>query len=177
MNINLIFKYSFALRILATPLLFFTRNSIPYTVLLLVFLDIVDCNPLVLKMFSKEEIEKHQYCSLNHKYLVIDKLIDVFQYIVAIYFLSAQLPKHVIHVLAGFTLTRLIGIFFHIQTREPAYFVIFFDFIKEYLLLFYIYQPNLTLTILIQTIVGKIVFEYAMHKNHIFKTLYTMIFE
>ena len=177
MNINPIFKYSFALRILGTPLLFFTRNSIPYTVLLLVFLDIVDCNPLVLKMFSKEEIEKHQYCSLNYEYVVIDKIIDIFQYCVAIYFLSPKLPKHIIHVLMGFTITRLIGIFYHIRTRDPTYFIIFFDFIKEYLLLFYIYQPNLTIGILLQTIVGKIAYEYGMHKKHIFKTLYTMIFE
>jgi hypothetical protein len=177
MNINPIFKYSFLLRILATPLLFFTRKSVPYTVLLLVFLDIVDCNPLVLKMFSKEEIEKHQYCSLNHEYVVIDKLIDIFQYCIAIYFLSPQLPKHVIHVLMGFTITRLIGIFHHINTKDPTYFIIFFDFIKEYLLLFYIYQPNLTLIILIEAIVGKIAFEYVMHKKHIFKTLYTIIFE
>jgi hypothetical protein len=177
MNINPIFKYSFALRILATPLLFLTRNSIPYTVLLLVFLDIVDCNPLILKMFPKEELEKHQYCTLNHEYVVIDKIIDVLQYCVAIYFLSSQLPKHVLHVLMGFTLTRIIGIFFHIKTKNPTYFVIFFDFIKEYLLLFYIYQPHLTLELLVQTMIGKIAFEYAMHKKHIFKTLYSMIFE
>ena len=113
---------------------------------------------------------------VHYQYKII-LLIDIFQYCVAIFFLSPQLPKHVIHVLIGFTLTRLIGIFYHIQTKDPTYFIIFFDFIKEYLLLFYIYQPNLTLFILIESIIGKIAFEYAMHKKHIFKTLYTIIFE
>ena len=177
MNIDPIFKYSFALRILATPLLFFTRNSIPYTVLLLVFLDIVDCNPLILKTFDKKKLEEHQYCTLTHKYMYIDKLIDVFQYCVAIYFLSPKLPKQVLHVLMGFTITRLIGIFYHIKTKNPTYFVIFFDFIKEYLLLFYIYQPNLTIEILVEAMIGKIAFEHFVHKKHIMKVLYTLLFE
>ena len=162
MNINPIFKYSFALRILSTPLLYFTRNSIPYTVLLLIALDIIDYR-------SKKGAE--------HNYIVLDKLIDIFQYCIAIYFLSPMLPLKIIHILMGFTLMRLIGVFHHSLNKDPLMFVIFFDFIKEYLLLFYIYYPNFTIGLLIETMIVKIIFEYYMHKKAIFSTLYELILD
>lgn len=184
MKLHSIFKYSFIIRILATPLLYYTRNSIPYTVLLLVVLDIIDCNPLVLKLVRKykegtgksTEGEK-EFCNTNHHYVLLDKLLDIFQYCLAIYFLSPQLPLNVIHILLGFTLMRLVGVFHYSANKNPLAFVLFFDFIKEYLLLFYVYYPNFTMWLLIETMIVKIVFEYYMHKRAIFSTLYELLFD
>jgi hypothetical protein len=174
MKLHNIFKYSLGIRILATPLLYFTRNSIPYTVLLLVLLDIIDCNPLLLKLIKREKTE---FCNTNHNYVVLDKLIDIFQYCIAIYFLSPMLPPKILHILMGFTLMRLVGVFHHSINKDPISFIIFFDFIKEYLLLFYIYYPNFTMSILIETMIVKIIFEYYMHKRRVFSTLYELLFD
>jgi hypothetical protein len=163
--IQLIFKYFFVLRILATPLLFFTKDSIPKTVLLLIALDLIDT-----KTYKTRHIE-------NHTFNVIDKLVDVFQYCIAIYFLSPQIPKHVLHIIIGFTLVRLIGIFHHAKTADPTYFIVFFDFIKEYLILFYVYYPNLTTWILTEAIIIKVIIEYLIHKHDIFKSLYIILTE
>jgi hypothetical protein len=162
MKLQYNFKYFLLLRLLATPLLYFTRNSIPYTVLLLTALDIIDYR-------SKK--------GAPHNYIILDKLIDIFQYCIAIYFLSPMLPLKIIHILLGFTLMRLIGVFHHSLNKDPLMFVIFFDFIKEYLLLFYIYYPNFTMGLLIETMIVKIIFEYYMHKRAIFSTLYELIFD
>jgi hypothetical protein len=175
MKLHSIFKYSFLGRIAATPLLYYTRNSIPYTVLLLVLLDIIDCNPLFMKLIHKEDSER--FCNSNHHYVLLDKLVNIFQYCIAIYFLSPQLPPNVIHILLGFTLMRLVGLFKFSFDKNPVAFVIFFDFIKEYLLLFYIYYPNFTMWLLIETMIVKVIFEYYMHKRRIFSTLYELLFD
>ena len=184
MKLHSIFKYSLLIRILATPLLYFTRNSIPYTVLLLVLLDIIDCNPLVLKLVRKykesagksNDTEK-EYCNTNHHYVLLDKLVDIFQYCIAIYFLSTLIPLNIIHILLGFTLMRLAGVFHYSANKNPLAFVLFFDFIKEYLLLFYVYYPDFTMGLLIETMIVKIVFEYYMHKRAVFSTLYELLFD
>ena len=88
-----------------------------------------------------------------------------------------MLPLKIIHILMGFTLMRLIGVFHHSLNKDPLMFVIFFDFIKEYLLLFYIYYPNFTIGLLIETMIVKIIFEYYMHKKAIFSTLYELILD
>ena len=184
MKLHSIFKYSLIIRILATPLLYYTRNSIPYTVLLLVLLDIIDCNPLIVKLVRKyrestgpaKDAEK-EFCNTNHHYVLLDKLVDIIQYCIAIYFLSSQLPLNVIHILLGFTLMRIVGVFHYSANKNPLAFVLFFDFIKEYLLLFYVYYPNFTMWLLIETMIVKIVFEYYMHKRAVFSTLYELLFD
>jgi hypothetical protein len=61
--------YSTLIRFLLTPLLYFTKNNIIYTLLLLVFLNIIDCNPLplIVKLFTKE-YKFQKYCSLDKTY-------------------------------------------------------------------------------------------------------------
>ncbi len=179
MKLHSIFKYSFLIRILATPLLYYTRNSIPYTVLLLVLLDIIDCNPLTVKLVRKyrEGTGDKEFCNTNHHYVLLDKLVDIFQYCIAIYFLSPLLPLNIIHILLGFTLMRLVGLFHYSANKNSLAFVLFFDFIKEYLLLFYVYYPNFTMWLLIETMIVKIVFEYYMHKRRVFSTLYELLFD
>jgi hypothetical protein len=166
MNItDTIFKYFFIVRILATPLLFYTKDSIPHTVLLLITLDLID-----RYTYKHGDIQ-------NHTFNVIDKLVDVFQYCVAIYFLSPKLPKKILHIIMGFTLVRLIGIFHHAKTTDPTYFVVFFDFIKEYLILFYIYYPNLTMLVVIEAVIIKVIIEYLIHKHNFFRSLYMTLTE
>ncbi len=184
MKLNSIFKYSLLIRILATPLLYFTRNSIPYTVLLLVLLDVIDCNPLIVKLIRKyrdtkdtKDTDTTEFCNTNHRYVLIDKLVDIFQYCIALYFLSPQLPLNVLHILLGFTLMRLVGVFHYSANKNPLAFVLFFDFIKEYLLLFYVYYPNFTMGLLVETMIVKIIFEYYMHKRAVFSTLYELLFD
>ena len=170
-----IFKYSLTLQVLLLPLLYFTRDNIPATVGLLILLDSINCNPFVLKILRKynlldsDTLDKCIGAHRNHTQVVLHKLMSVIQYLVAIYFLSSLLPKHILHGVLSFLVMRLIGIFYHAQSKNLSLFVIFFDFVKEYLLLFYIYYPTLPKAILLQSIVLKIAYEYLTHEKKVFR--------
>jgi hypothetical protein len=174
-ELDAIFKYSFIIQVLLLPLLHWTRHSIPATVGLLILLDSINCNPLALKILRKfnllDEDAPQKNCTGSHIQVVLHKVMSVIQYLVAIYFLSPLLPPHILHIVLGFLVMRLIGIFYHAQSKNLSVFVLFFDFVKEFLLLFYLYYPNLTTAILIQSILLKIAYEYLTHKVKAFQKL------
>ena len=176
-ELDVLFTYSLSLQLVLLPLLYFTRRSIPATVGLLIVLDTINCNPLVIKFLRKYALDDDICSNNNHTQVVLHKVMSVVQYLVAIYFLSPLLPNHILHVVLSFLVMRLIGIFYHAQSKNISVFVIFFDFIKEYLLLFYVYYPNLTTAILIQSIILKIAYEYLTHKKKVFRQLNQFIEE
>jgi hypothetical protein len=144
--------------------------------LLLVFLDIIDCNPLVVKLFPKEYKNK-KYCSHDETYEVIDKLLDVFQYFVSIALLKPIIPNNIYNGLLGFLIYRLLGILvFYISKIKQTY-ILFFDFIKEYLVLFLLFGKNIPDVYLISAIILKIIYEYTMHHKHFALELYKLVFE
>lgn len=171
---NPVLRKSLVLRFAATPLLFATRQSILGTVLMLIFLDIIDCNPLVLKLFPPEYANTG--CSYDATYQLLDKSLDIFQYIVAIALLRPILPKSIFMITLFFLAFRIIGMIVYLFNKNNNTFIFFIDFIKEYLTLFALIGQPSTL-ILSGAIILKVGYEYLMHQQHIFLDLYRVIFE
>ncbi len=143
---------------------------------MLVFLDIIDCNPLIIKLFPKE-YRGQKYCSLDESYEFIDKVIDAFQYLIAILLLKSQLDENIYKNLLYFLAYRVIGIILYYFTKINETYIVFFDFIKEYLVLYLIFGNKIPNKYLIIAIILKILYEYSMHYHHIALTLYKSIFE
>lgn len=171
---NPVLKYSLLLRVAATPLLFATSNNILNTVLMLIFLDIIDCNPIVVKLFDAKY--KAEGCSGNPTYQILDKVLDIFQYLVAASLLRPILPKSIFNVTLLLILYRILGIGVYLYTGNNRVFELFIDFIKEYLALYALAGPP-SAPILVPAVLLKVGFEYLMHDRHIFLTLYRSIFE
>lgn len=173
---NPILKYSLALRAILTPLLVATRGSVIGTVAALILLDVVDCNPVVVKLFRPEY--KAQGCSYDPNYQILDKVLDVFQYFVAILLLAPILPKSIYVITLFFLIYRIIGIFVYLVNKDNRTFEIFIDFVKEYLLLFALFSPSqIPPSVLLISILLKVGYEYLMHEKHIFLDLYRRLFE
>ena len=172
---NPVLKYSLALRFALTPALYYTRYNVIYTILLLILLDIIDCNPLVLKLFPPE-FAGHG-CSYDSRYQLLDKSIDIIQYIVAIALLKPILPKSIFIALLIFLVYRIIGIIVYHYNNNNKTFIVFIDFFKEYLALYAIFGTSISPLILLSSIALKVGFEYLMHQQHIFLDLYRAIFE
>jgi hypothetical protein len=164
------------LRFLLTPLLYFTRGDILYTLLLLIFLDIIDCNPLVISLFP-DEYKNKTYCSLDKDYELVDKIIDSAQNLCAILLLRPILPKNIYYTVLGFLAFRIIGVIIYSIKKKDEIYVFFFEFVKEYLLVYVVFGANIPNSILLPAIALKIVYEYMMHSKHIALTIYKQLFE
>ena len=86
-----------------------------------------------------------------------DKLCDLASYTLA--YLMFNLDKHVLF----FIIYRTIGVSLFLITKDRRWLIIFFDFIKEYLLYLYITKSKKNNKLLITLIVLKIIYEYAIH--------------
>lgn len=82
-----------------------------------------------------------------------DKVIDIFSYILLFLF-------DIDNYLKFFILYRLIGVILYIQTHNRRELVIFFDFVKEYLLYISIFGNNYKYLLIF--ILAKIIFEYYL---------------
>ena len=172
---NPVLGKSLLLRLILTPLLYLTRHNVLYSVLMLTALDIIDCNPLVLKLFPPQYQGKG--CSYDSQYQILDKSLDIFQYVVAVMLLSPILPTHIFTATIALIVYRIIGMIMYSFNKDNKTFIIFIDFIKEYLLLFALFGQTISVPILSIAITLKVVYEYLMHDKHIFLDLYRIIFE
>jgi hypothetical protein len=86
-----------------------------------------------------------------------DKVCDLTSYILA--YLMFDLDKYVLF----FIIYRAIGVCLFLKTKDNRWLIIFFDFIKEYLLYLYITNSKKNNKLLITLIVSKIIFEYVFH--------------
>jgi len=177
MNKVLISTLSF--RLLLTPLLYYGKNNILTMIILLIFLDFIDCNPFVIKLFSKNQLANAQYCSKNRTYSILDKTIDIIQYIYAIYLLKNNntINNNQYRIISLFLIYRIFGLISYIFTNKSWLYIVFFDFIKEYLFLIYLFGNKINKEILIMVIILKVIYEYYMHESHIFIDIYKKIFE
>jgi hypothetical protein len=171
-----VLQWAASLRVLLTPLLWLTRHSLLYTVLLLTFLDVIDCNPIVLSQFPRGVPRQ---CSLDRQYELVDKLIDWGQNAVALILLqpSTPLSPYVVRMAWFFMLYRAFGVLAYVMTGQDTMYIWFVEFIKEYLLLVWWYQGPPTTTALLVVLVGKVIYEYLMHGEHVMLKLYRLIFE
>jgi len=173
---NPVLKYSLALRALLTPLLVLTKGSVIGTVAVLILLDVVDCNPIVVKLFQPKY--KAQGCSYDITYQILDKVLDVIQYFIAVLLLEPILPKSIYVITLFFLIYRIIGIAVYLVNKNNKTFEIFIDFVKEYLLLSALCAPGtIPMPVLLISILLKVGYEYLMHDKHIFLDLYRQIFE
>lgn len=174
---NKVLIYSLLFRLLLTPILYYGKNNILTMIFILIFLDILDCNPLIIKMFSKKELITNEYCSKNRTYSILDKIIDIIQYIYAIYLLKNIITTSQFNIISIFIIFRIIGIISYISIQKSWLYIIFFDFIKEYLLLIYLFGNKLNNKVFIIAIILKVLYEYSMHESHIFIDIYKKLFE
>jgi hypothetical protein len=94
-------------------------------------------------------------CSTTFDYQIKDKAVDLFSYFL-IYF-SFPLDIHVLYLI----LFRSIGVLLFFLTKSSYWLVVFFDFIKEYLIYIFIFKEDFSYIPF--AMIGKILFEYIFH--------------
>ena len=161
--------YGFMSRIIATFIFFIflkKMENIPFIqkyLYLLIFigllaLDSIDTFYLLnINNVHNFDIILHKLYKIKY-YQINDKIIDTFTYLLLISLFPSD------NILKFFVLYRLIGVLLYLKTNNNYSLVIFFDFIKEYLLYLFIFGNNYTYIPILM--VCKIGFEYYFHKVH-----------
>jgi len=146
------------LRIATTPFLLLTRGSPLFMAVLLLLLDLIDCD--VKKAWNKKIYDETQ-CKKNFQYQSCDKLIDVSQYIVGISLLYkySGMSYSYIQLLLFFTFWRFIGVIFFIYYRDTRYLVPFFDVTKELMVLWVIMNGKVSTNAIALICICKLIFE------------------
>lgn len=143
------------LRLSLTPSLVLTKNLL-YLVIILIFLDLIDSSFL-------HAIGKFRSLKNDEIYQKKDKLIDLLQYVFFIAIVK-EIDEVLYSYLIIFFMWRLIGVILYKNSKfgeGGKYLFVFFDFIKEMTILYYL-TPNYK-SFLFPCIIGKIIFEYFMH--------------
>ena len=169
-NCDNLVKNGFLIRILLTiislPLI--DRNFKYLLIIIPIILGILDG---LDNVFINYEIVKRKYnfifnsgsnCTIiNRYYHLTDKILDILSYIIFyIYFYDKLKDK----LLEFFIIYRLIGIINYIITGNKNNIIIFFDFVKEYMIYKFFFKNNYYLLIIL--IICKIYFEYWFHNFH-----------
>jgi hypothetical protein len=168
LNENMILRvFSFFLFLLI--LFKYSNNKVIHKYLLLILVvslllsDLLDTIfPIFLGTpFTKEKF-KYQSCIYTSFYVIKDKVADLVSYILVflIFFKNDYL-------LLVFILYRAVGIVLYLLTNNTNWFILFFDFIKEYLLYNYLFKTNKYIFIFI---ILKIIYEYFNY--YIFNSRY-----
>ena len=141
------------LRIILTLLFIFIlknyniKNKLLVISIVYIILDYID------NIFFKFNNKK---CSQMFHYQKYDKIVDIFSYILLLFIYYDD------KLLLYFIIYRLIGVILFSLTKKSIYLIIFFDFIKEYLLYKHFYK-NYNDKIYYFIII-KIIIEIIMHK-------------
>ncbi len=101
-------------------------------------------------------------CSANFYYQYYDKIYDSLSYILT-FLLCLYFKKDLI--LLWFIIYRIIGVILFCLTKDSLWLIVFFDFIKEYLLYLFVFNTNYAYILVF--IFLKICFEIWLHKYHI----------
>ena len=123
-------------------------------IILMLVLDGADnaFNIYVNNVWSFNDISK---CTFSYHYQSLDKILDLFTYILLFTFYKND------KYLLLFVIWRSLGVLMNTLTGNRKWLVLFFDFVKEYLLYKYLF-PN-TLSYLSIFVFAKIIFEYYFH--------------
>ena len=97
-------------------------------------------------------------CTKTYYYQIIDKIVDVISYLLLFVFFKLDM------FLLFFVLYRIIGVIIFTLTRQKMSTVVFFDFVKEYLLYLFVFGKNYAY--LPFFICLKILYEYYFHMIH-----------
>jgi hypothetical protein len=104
--------------------------------------------------------KSHKTCTKTFYYQLSDKICDAISYVL-VYFVLRSIFK-VDNLLGVLIIYRIIGVFLFHVTKDSAWLILFFDFVKEYLLYLFIFGKNYTYIPIFM--VGKIGVEYYWHK-------------
>ena len=121
--------------------------------LLLLLLDSVDAVTTINYKFNG----KYNGCKELHKYQIADKICDVISYILILFIIDDP-------ILVYLVIYRMLGVIIFGITKNGKSLIIFFDFVKEYLIYKAIFGD--TYTYIYPLIIGKICFEYYFHTIH-----------
>lgn len=131
-----------------------------FYLLLFIGLLVLDCmdNFYFYKINDIFKLNEFRIKTFEHSskkiYQVNDKIIDILTYILLFLF-------DIDNSLKFFILYRLIGVLLYIYFKDPRYLIIFFDFVKEYMLYVFIFKKNTNYLLI--SIVLKIYFEYFLY--------------
>jgi hypothetical protein len=134
----------------------------------LTILDEMDLFPLNYTLFKKidENILKtrsaYKNCIHTFYYQKNDKILDSFTYIITYLFLALFFEND--FLLLFFVVYRIFGVFMFSVTMDSSWLILFFDFIKEYLLYLFLFGKNFNF--LLHFIALKILFESLFHTIH-----------
>jgi hypothetical protein len=95
--------------------------------------------PIVLTFLDGSDflyMDSYVYKSNVLYYNLIDKCIDTLSYIVAYFMFNLD------NVFSYFLIYRIIGVLLYMLTLNSKWFIIFFDFMKEYLIYYYFFNNN-----------------------------------
>jgi hypothetical protein len=126
------------------------KNIFAILPILLTLLDVMDG----YKLHGREDCYKTYY------YQIFDKIVDVISYSLLFVFLPLDTT------LLFFVLYRIIGVIIFTVTRQKTSLIVFFDFVKEYLLYLFIFDKNYTY--FASCIFLKILFEYTKQNMYNF---------
>lgn len=96
-------------------------------------------------------------CTKTFDYQIKDKYIDVFSYLYTNYIFGLD------HTIYKLSIYRLIGVILFGISGLSKYLIIFFDFVKEYMLYKYIFADKYTYLPIF--VIFKIIFEYYFHST------------
>jgi hypothetical protein len=149
---GIIFRY--IITIISLYILFLYQNNNIINKYLYLILPI-----LLIILDSTDNIFNFYYkinnCTKTFYYQYLDKICDYISYILLFYFFKLD------NLLLYFGLYRLRGCIIFYLTKKSIWLIVFFDFIKEYLLYIFLFENNYIY--LPFFIVCKIVFEYYLH--------------
>jgi hypothetical protein len=120
--------------------------------ILLLFLDNLDS--LSLKVIKGIDNK----CTRLFNYQINDKIIDVASYIYMYYLFNNDVN------ILFLSLYRLLGVILFYVTKSSKWLIVFFDFVKEYMLYVYFFKDNYRY--LPMAILAKIIYEYIFHTLH-----------
>lgn len=129
--------------------------------ILLTVLDILDGVFVTYRLWQEDEtkIFSTTNCArLSNHYQTIDKLVDIVSYIYA-YVYFHDIIKDTL--LQSFILYRFIGVILFMVSAQKRFLIVFFDFVKEYMIYKYLSMDNNY--VLLACVILKIVFEYCLH--------------
>ena len=155
-------NYGMILRLILTIISFYIlikfnikTNYLP--IILVIKMLILDAVDNSFNIYTKDgfSINDTSDCTLSYHYQSLDKIMDLFTYVLL--FLFYDNDKY----LLLFVIWRSFGVAFNTITGNRKWLFIFFDFVKEYLLYRYLFGKNNTYMPIF--ILGKMGFEYYFH--------------
>jgi len=166
-------KHGFEFRVLLTFLSFyilvlFIKKGVKKYVFL-----ILPIMLMVLDEFDKLPTEKwncdiikyylrYRNCEPTFYYQKNDKIVDSFSYLITYLFLALFFKNDLL--LLFFVVYRIFGVFMFSVTMDSSWFILCFDFVKEYLLYLFLFGKNFNY--LLHFIALKILFESLFHTVH-----------